>query len=257
MLEQVIALLAQPEMFVFLVLVAVGVVTQTVTGFAMGLVIVAGVAVLDIFDIAFAAAVVGLLSLANSLVALRRDHTEINLRLLGVTCLTLVPMLVAGVWMLDWLSGVAYGAVKQLLGAFIIVSGGLLLARPRPFESSSSNLALLCTGVFGGLAAGLYSAGGSVLAYVMYRQPLALVVVRSTLLSFFLVTTVARTVVITINGQLTSAILLASLVSLPLVVVGTWATGRVRDRMPEKWVRRLTAVVLAATGIFLVGSPLL
>ncbi|MBT6584783.1 MAG: sulfite exporter TauE/SafE family protein, partial [Gammaproteobacteria bacterium] len=42
----------------FLVIVVLGALVQTLTGFAMGLVIVVGVALFDITDIAFAAAVV-------------------------------------------------------------------------------------------------------------------------------------------------------------------------------------------------------
>lgn len=246
---------ANPAFWFFIALVALGAATQTVTGFAMGLVIVAGVALTDIETVAFAAAVVGILSMVNSLVALRGVSAEIDRRLLGVTCITLLPLLVAGIWLLDFLSGLAYDAVKQLLGSLIILAGGLLLLRPTPWRQPSRAPVLLVSGVFGGLAAGLYSSGGSVLAFVMYRQPGPIGVIRSTLLSFFLVTTALRTTIIGFDGQLTSVVLLTSAVSLPVVVVVTWAAARVRERVPERLVRRVTAMVLAIAGVFLLAGP--
>ena len=246
---------ANPEFWFFVALVALGAATQTITGFAMGLVIVAGVAMTDIETVAFAAAVVGILSMANSLVALRGVSGEIDRRLLGITCVTLLPLLVAGIWLLDYLSGVAYDVVKQLLGTLIILAGGLLLLRPTPWQHPSGTPALLVSGVFGGLAAGLYSSGGSVLAFVMYRQPGPISVIRSTLLSFFLVTTALRTTTIGFDGQLTSGVLLTSAVSLPVVVVVTWVAARFRERVPENLVRGATAVVLAVAGAFLLAGP--
>ena len=44
--------------FLFLAVVVLGALVQTITGFAMGLVTMAGIAVLGIADIAFSAAVV-------------------------------------------------------------------------------------------------------------------------------------------------------------------------------------------------------
>ncbi len=249
--------LAYPDLAVFIALVALGAATQTITGFAMGLVIVAGVALVSNETVAFAAAVVGILSMVNSLVALRDAGRKIDRRLLGVTCITLLPMLIVGVWLLEYLSGVAYWAVKQLLGLLIIVAGGLLLLRPAPWSAPSGAPALLTSGIFGGLAAGLYSSGGSVLAFVMYRQPAAVEVIRSTLLSFFLVTTALRTAIIAIDGQLTTSVLLTSALSLPVVVLVTWLATRVRDRVPDLVVRRVTAIVLALAGAFLLAEPLL
>ena len=248
---------ASPDLMFFLALVALGAATQTVTGFAMGLVIVAGVAMLDIETVAFAAAVVGILSMVNSLVALRGATRRIDRRLLGVTCVTLLPMLLAGVWLLGYLSTVAYDVVKQLLGLLIIVAGGLLLLRPAPWARPSGTGVLMTSGIFGGLAAGMYSSGGSVLAFVMYRQPAEVDVIRSTLLSFFLITTALRTGVIAFDGQLTSSVLLTSAVSVPIVVVVTWLAARARDRVPDLVVRRATAVVLALAGAFLLAEPLL
>ena len=246
---------ANPDLWFFLLLVALGAATQTITGFAMGLVIVAGVALFDIETVSFAAAVVGILSMANSLVALRGLSSQIDRRLLGVTCVTLLPLLIVGIWLLEYLSGVAYDAVKQLLGLFIIVAGSLLLLRPTPWQKPSRTPVLLLSGIFGGLAAGLYSSGGSVLAFVMYRQPGVIAVIRSTLLSFFLITTTLRTTIIGFDGQLVPAVLVTSAASLPVVIAVTWAAARVREQMPESLVRRSTAYVLACAGGFLLAEP--
>ena len=55
----------------FLVIVVLGALVQTLTGFAMGLIIMVGVALFNIADIAFTAAVVSFISLTNAGIALR------------------------------------------------------------------------------------------------------------------------------------------------------------------------------------------
>ena len=63
-----------PTQIYFLILVAIGAMVQTITGFAMALIIVGGVAALGLVDLGASAAVVSLISLVNTVVALRHNH---------------------------------------------------------------------------------------------------------------------------------------------------------------------------------------
>ncbi|MBO6658178.1 MAG: hypothetical protein JJ934_14880, partial [Pseudomonadales bacterium] len=67
----------------FLAVVVAGVLVQTLTGFAMGLIIMVGVALFAIADIAFTAAVVSFISLVNALVAMRKGRHHIDWSLAG------------------------------------------------------------------------------------------------------------------------------------------------------------------------------
>ena len=62
----------------FLLAVVLGTVVQTFTGFALGLVVMVAAALFSLADVAFAAAVVSFVSLANTIVALRSGRRHID-----------------------------------------------------------------------------------------------------------------------------------------------------------------------------------
>ena len=107
-------------------------------------------------------------------------------------------------------------------------------------------------GVSGGLLAGLYSAGGAPLAYFMYRQPVALNVIRFSLLAIFAITTSARSVMVGAFGQLNMSIVVMSAVAVPLVIVVTLATARLTPHVPDRLVRLLVFFVLLVVGGILI-----
>jgi uncharacterized membrane protein YfcA len=116
----------------FLVIVVLGALVQTLTGFAMGLIIMAGVALFNIADIAFAAAVVSFISLANAGVALRHGHQYVDLRFVKRTLLGLTPAMAFGIILLTYLSEHYYALLKLLLGFVIILAGTSLMIPPHP-----------------------------------------------------------------------------------------------------------------------------
>ena len=62
----------------FFALVAAGAIVQTVTGFALGLIIIAGVTVLGISEISLSAAGISLMTFINTIVALRHNRCHID-----------------------------------------------------------------------------------------------------------------------------------------------------------------------------------
>lgn len=238
----------------FLALVALGAMVQTITGFAMGLIIMAGVAALGIADISFSAAVVSFISLANTLVALRHTRRSIDRRYLIWISVGLLPGMLLGMVLLIYLAAAYYGLLRSLLGLVIISAGVLLMITPRPYELQSGRYAIIGWGTLGGVIAGLYSAGGAPLAYMMYRQPLALDVVRATLLSVFAVSTLARSIMVAVAGDLNRDILLTAAFSIPVVILTTMLGGRIVGYLPDKLVRRLVFVLLIGVGLFLLLS---
>ena len=237
---------------VFFALVAAGAVVQTVTGFSLGLIIIAGVTVLNIAEISFSAAVISLITFVNTIVALRNNRRHIDFNYVKRISLGLVPVLVVGVILLDYLSAKYYNFLQILLGIVIIGAGIMLMITPAAYKEKSSNTATTLCGILGGLVAGLYSAGGAPLAYHLYRQPVELNVIRATLLAIFAISTFWRTLVVAVAGHIDSRVLVTAATSIPVVIVVTVVTGRFVHHIPDRIVRRLVFILLIVVGAFLI-----
>ena len=248
--------MVETNTIVFLVIVTIGAMVQTITGFAMGLMIIAGVAVFAITDIAFAAAVVSFISLVNAAVALRRGYRHVQWHYVKWILAGLLPCIVVGLVLLELLSDSYYELLRMFLGLVIMLAGCLLMISPRPFEQGSGPVPVACCGALGGVLAGMYSAGGAPLAYFMYRQPLEIDAIRFSLLAVFGVTTLSRSVLVGLSGQLSADILLISALSIPLVILSTVVTTRFVPLIPDRAVRVLVFFVLLLAGGFLVYTSL-
>ncbi len=236
----------------FLMLVMLGAYVQTISGFAMGLIIMGGVTILDLAPIAFSAAVVSILSLLNTTLALRYSLKHVNWRAVCYTCAGLLPGLIVGYFVLGLLSDAAYFWLRRLLGLVIIVAGVLLTLKPEPWHRKSGGLATSLTGIAGGLIGGMFSTGGAPIAFFMYRQPVKLNVIRATLLAIFFVTTFSRTLVVAANGQLTHDILTVSGIGIPLVLTASVLAGKFSTADADTRVRKLVFVLLILVGASLI-----
>ena len=239
----------------FLAIVTLGAMVQTITGFAMGLIIMTGVALFSITDIAFAAAVVSFISLANTLVALRKGRNHVDLGYVRWILAGGIPAMALGIVLLTWLSANFYEFLKLLLGIVVIAGGCLLMLSPAPWPQRSSRMTSVIFGLTGGVLAGLYSASGAPLAYYMYRQPLGINVIRFTLLAVFAATTAIRSIMIVMSGQMTLDMVMMSLLAVPLVVVVTLLTSKTTHLVPDQAVRKIVfLVLLLAGGVLIAGS---
>jgi uncharacterized membrane protein YfcA len=222
----------------------------------MGLIIMTGVALFAITDIAFAAAVVSFISLVNTLVALRKGYRFIDTGYVRWILAGSVPAMALGLLLLAWLSEYYYDLLKLMLGFVIILGGCLLMISPAPREMRSSRLTSFSFGAAGGVLAGLYSASGAPLAYFMYRQPLDINAVRFSLLAVFAATTGIRSIMVAGSGQMTSDIVMTSLLAVPLVIVVTLLTSRVAHLVPDHTVRVMVFMILLLAGLFLITGSL-
>ncbi|MFT5691653.1 MAG: putative membrane protein YfcA [Oceanicoccus sp.] len=237
---------------IFLLLVMIGAYVQTITGFAMGLLIVGGVTILNIAPIAFTAAVVSILSLLNAVLVLRYSIKFINWKTVGFISLGMMPSLVAGVLILDMLSESEYVLLRRILG-FVIISAGILLTlKPEPWKKTSSGLSASLTGIAGGIIGGLFSTGGAPLAFFMYRQPIDLNYIRATLLAVFAITTLSRTVIVAIEGGLTQEILTTSAIAIPLVMITTFFARKISPPSADATIRKSVFILLILIGASLI-----
>jgi len=235
----------------FLLSVALGAYVQTVTGFALGLIVMGGVTLLNLAPVHFTAIVIGLTALVNNFVALQWALHHIDRRGMLFTLLGMIPATYLGVLLLDHIQNTSIHSLRLLLGA-VILSGGVLLAlRPHPRKQRSAGWVDASAGVAGGLLAGLFSIGGPPLVFHFYRQPISLPSVRATLLATFFITTLARLFYVGAAGEITRPMLEVSLYCLPAVFFATLAGRRYPPPLPDIAMRRFAFVLLGLIGLFL------
>lgn len=227
---------------------------QTVTGFALGLVAMGAVALFALAPVGFAAIVVSFAILVNTVAALLREHHHIDRDMTLTVAMGLIPGVPLGVWLLDILDGSSVSALRITLGVIILGSAVLLMLRPHPRLRRSAGPESFTVGTLSGLLAGLFSIGGPPLVYHLYRQPMPLDTVRTSLLAILFVSTSGRLLYIGGRGELTADVVEACLWTAPTVVAGTVAGRHLRPPLSDLAMRRLAFALLAAVGMVLLGG---
>ncbi len=237
----------------FLIVAMVASYIQTVTGFAFGLILVGAASALDLVSIGFAAIVVSFTSLVNVLVALRGSRDGIQWPLARSILLGLIPALVVGVVILDHLSSSTTEGLRVLLGMTILSGGLLLMMKPHPYPKVSKPWSFIATGAVGGITGGLFSVSGPPIVFHLYRQPIILYHLKTTLLMVFGVSTCLRIILVGLQGQISSEILLTSGLAAPLVMIATLAGKRYPPPLSDLTIRRFCFLLLAGMGISLIA----
>ena len=108
----------------------------------------------------------------------------------------------------------------------------------------------------GGVVGGLFSASGPVMGWFNYRQPLPFAVIRATLLACFAMTTVTRTLVVGVRGELDGDVLLLFAILLPVVALGSWLGDRFRPPISEALMKRGAFSLLFVLGVWITVAAL-
>jgi uncharacterized membrane protein YfcA len=225
---------------------------QSVTGFAMAMILIAVVSTSQAVEITVAAAVVSLLALVNVTLALRGQLHHIEGRLFIWLAVGQVPGVLLGVGLLEVLHTDVRWLLELALGTFIVMGSLFMMVRPEPRTSVSPPWGCVSAGLAGGLVGGLFAASGPIFGWFNYRQPLAVNAIRATLLSGFALTTSTRTLVVGLQGGLTAEVWLLAGMALPLVVLGTWVGRRFHPPLSETGMKRLAFGVLLLMGGWIV-----
>ena len=188
------------------------------------------------------------MSLANVVMALRGQTHNINWSFWTLVTLGQVPAIGLGLWFMLYLNEGAVVVLQLLLGAFVLIGSLTMMGENLTRAQPSSPVARFIAGVGGGLCGGMFSASGPVMGWFFYRQPLPIAAIRTTLLACFGVTTSVRTLILAGRGELDSEILTLTLVSLPMIVLGTWLGRRYSARIPAETLRRLAFALLTLMG---------
>lgn len=244
------------EQLAFIVLIGLGAFVQTIAGFAMGLIVMGGVALFGLLDIAAAAAVVSMISLINVSVALRRTYRFIDRTFMIPIALGMLPLIVVGVFLLDRWSAEDYELLRMVLGVVIVGAGVLLMLKPEPYSKPSAPILSWLVGFSAGLMGGLYGASGAPIAYFLYRQPILIQTVRATMLATFAVSTLFRSGYVAWHGHVTTEVIWLTVMSIPMVIGATLVGNQLLPSVPDLLVRRVAFVLLIMLGLSLIMTSL-
>ena len=128
----------EPLTLLFLLMaVLFGSYIQTVTGFAMGMIIVATVGGLGLLQLSVLAILVSLLTSVNSLLSLRGNWSLIDVRFLLFLALGQFPAIIFGIELLNFLESNEVWILKVILGSFLVLGGLLSFINPCPLKRLS------------------------------------------------------------------------------------------------------------------------
>lgn len=110
---------------------------QTVTGFGLGMIVLGGASGFGLAPVASVAILVSLVTLVNSALALPGTLDQIDWRAVRAATLGIVPSVVVGVLLFDYLNGTASNVLHLLLGAVVLYGGIGSARRPRPSDRAT------------------------------------------------------------------------------------------------------------------------
>lgn len=229
-------------------LLGAGTYFQTVTGFGLGMIVMGATSGLGLAPVATVAAVVSLVTLANSACALPGKMQHIDWRAVGAAAIGILPSVVVGVLVLEYLSSSAATLLQLLLGAVILYGGLSAALKPAPLAQRSGDRSFFMSGVFGGLLSGMFGVSGPPLIFQFYRQPMKPVEIRCALILVFTVTSSVRTLFSAWQGQLDTAVYVQAAIAVPVVVIATLLGRRFPPPFSPTTTRRVAFGVLIGIG---------
>lgn len=240
----------------FLACVALATCAQSVTGFALALILLGLAGLFDLAPLPEVANVATVLSLANAAIALRGRRKSVDQQILRATIPASIAGTVIGVLLLAWLAANVVMVLRLLLGVVVIGCAIVVLLRAEPLAQRSSTASFRAYGVLSGVLGGLFSASGPPLVYQFYRQPIAIDALRDTLVAALAAGGALRLVLVVATGQFNRNSLLLCLLAAPIAIGLTWWFRRHPPPWARETVLKLVCALLIVTGVGLIGPAL-
>ena len=200
---------------------ALAVYAQTLTGFALALILLGLIGATDLVPLTDAVNAVTVMVLVSTCTFLYRRWPLQLERLVWPAVASSIAGTVAGTILLTWLAGAAWEVLRLLLGLSIVVCALLLWRAAQPWNTISSRGAFLLAGGLSGLLGGMFSAPGPPLVYLMYRQPLDHARVQETLILFFGIGALLRLAMVAYAGQFSLYAVQLAAEAIPVVFLVT------------------------------------
>lgn len=225
--------------------------TQTLTGFALGLIMMGGVGLTGILPLPDAAVLVSILVIVNAAQVLAKGWRDIAFRQFWPALAASLLCLGIGYWLLGLMVSASLDWLKIVLGALIITSSIQLSLKPQVLPKISGASSFAGFGAVAGLMGGLFSTSGPPLIYHFYRQPLKPSAVRETLVAIFAINSVIRLAIVAGSGELPSASFWWALTAIPVVIAATTLARRFPPPLSPVAMRRAAFLLLFLSGLSL------
>lgn len=245
------------EFGAFLVVIFLGSYFQAVTGFALGIVLMGYVALAGPIPLALAASLLTVLGLVNTIASLGRSGWgHINWTFLWQVTLGVIPGTIIGLMLLNHLEASHAASLQLILGLTIIFAAISLIMKPHPYDRPSQGCSFFLSGSIGGVLGGLFGVPGPPLIYHLYRQPVPINSVRTTLLLVFGLLCLFRLGLEVIQGSFDTQVLQLGLLSIPTTAVAGWLYVRFPPAISDTTMRRGSFILFGAMGIviFLIAA---
>lgn len=241
-----------PLLLIFLGSAALGAYFQALTGFALGIIVLAITILTGAANVADTANALAIMTVCNVSVVLPRIWRSIDWRGLLLMSVGLWPGLLLGLALLEHLS--AHGSIilRILVGLLVVFSGIVLFRRPPPLDRPSGFMGFGGSGLVAGVLGGLFAIPGPPVIYHYYRQPMTLDTIRASLLTLFVLISVVRLLLVAYQSDVTVASIKLGLLSVPVVALTSWICTRFPPRISDRAVRAWAAWMLGAMGVFIV-----
>jgi uncharacterized membrane protein YfcA len=223
--------------------------TQSLTGFGFALVMVPLLSL--IWDVKLAVVTSALLSTVAILpltVEVRRSIRPWKVVPLVLGSLLGIPV---GIVILDRIHP---EALKIMVAAVVIAASLVVYFAPRIRLERGGVGSPLLAGALSGMLRASTSMGGPPAVLYMLSRERQIEEFRSTLLAFFLPSSLLTVIGLTIAGRMTPEVLGTSAVALPALALGLLAGAWLRSRVQQEMFRTVVLAVLVFTGIGVIIS---
>ena len=234
---------------IFIIFVAGAVYAQAITGFALALILLGLIGATNLVPLPDAVNATTIIGFSTAWTFLYRRRALRIEPVIVPILVTSAPGIVVGALLLGWLAGTAYEVLRLVLGASIIACALSLWWAVRPLPSMSSPAVYALTGGIAGLMAGMFSASGPPLVYLLYRQPMPLAWIQQSLMVIFGLGTVLRLLVVLPTGQFSLLSLQLALEALPVVFFVTSYVARHASPLSPKLLKGLICALLIGSGL--------
>ena len=248
------ALAAVTTHLLFISFVAIAVYAQTVTGFALALILLGLVGVFDLVPVPDAANAVTVMIIVNAATFFtRRKGARLHAAIRPAVLTNLLGTLV-GMALLTYLAANAYQVLRMALGASIVACAYLLWRAAAPLATTAPPRYFACAGSISGVLGGMFSAPGPPLVYAVYRQPWPAARVQEALIFMFGAGAVLRLLVMVAAGQFSAQAVLLTIEAVPVVLLVTALAANREPPVSAAVLRNVVSVFLVLSGVTMVIS---
>lgn len=228
--------------------VALAVLAQSVTGFALALILLGLVGLTDLVPLPDAANAVTVLIIINAVIFFYSRRTAyVERAIIPAVGTTLIGAFV-GMGLLIFLAANAYQVLKMLLGLSVVLCALLLWRKSVPFSTTSSSGYFTAVGLISGILGGLFSAAGPPLVYAVYRQPWSLERIQESLIFCFAVGAVLRLIIMAASGNFSTLAVLLTVEAIPVTVIVTAFSASWKLPVSSTTVKNVVCVMLIFSG---------